>query len=129
MYAALTWGNDKDYGFVQRITTHKFLDLAMLQLYPNDDKVHYFELAKEAPKKGDRVYWYEFEHMKSMKTRVVKGKYLYARGGYFFFERSPRAGASGGCFFNDKGRVLGVTTWGFDDENDGAAAGLFGITK
>jgi hypothetical protein len=103
------WGNALGMrGTADPIWASKYFDLAKLRL---NKKVPYYELAKELPKEGAPVYWQEFSEVDARNV-TRKGKFRYTEGGYIFIEKAVQAGASGGCLFNEEGKVIGINVWG-----------------
>lgn len=103
-------------------------DLGWVFLFP--PVTVYYPFAKERPKRGDKIYWIEYETKdqdKVFQSRIRESEIITVRAGHIFTKRTIRHGASGGCAWNEAGEVIGISVKSFRFGYSGDAGGFVGV--
>jgi V8-like Glu-specific endopeptidase len=112
-------------GAASGIFSHEFRDIGELEV--SGDEPFWYSKATEIPKKGDKVYWVQFDKKDALKDDNASARVKYTRAGYLVVDKVPAAGSSGSCVFNDEGQVVGLIVWGTVNTGEGIAVLLEGL--
>jgi hypothetical protein len=99
-------------------------DLAVVKPISEMRFPHWYPLAKEAPKVGDKVYFvgYEFKNEKeAFGPKRFTGVVTRLFNGHLIFKSNGQPGSSGSCVLNEAGETVAINQGGRTTENNGQA--------
>jgi hypothetical protein len=131
--SAFRYSNDNGQsGIALPAGVHSEVDLGWIKVGP--DPVTFYEVSNIPPVEDDKIFWVEYNTKKeknAFETERRESRVLRVVAGHIYMKDPPKSGASGGCLFNESGKVVGIVTsgWyvGFTREpNVGGAVGVWG---
>lgn len=108
----------RDLGFIRPVTVARF--------------PHWYQIAKFAPKAGDRIWFIGFDWRKGkdgFAPRTFPAEVLRIFNGNLIFKSAGAPGSSGSCILNEAGEVVAINQGGKDMEDkqeDGTGVGIWG---
>ena len=133
----LRFSNDAgDIGVLMPAGVHSETDIGWMRISSRNE-VKYYEIAEHGPSIEDKVYWIEYNFKKSrdaFRTERREAKVTRIVAGHIFTEDAPTGGASGGCVFNESGKVIAIVSAGWSigfthEPNVGMFVSIYGPWK
>lgn len=110
----LIYSLDNKYaGLVLEVSADAARDLSRLKITSGDPFPAWYEIAKESPKKGDKVTLSGYDFNKGAVRNVVTAKVMNVDGPHVTYDRMGSPGSSGSCVLNEAGELIAINTGGF----------------
>lgn len=103
-------------------------DLVIAGIRPSVD--HFYVIAKEAPKPGDRLWWVAYDWRnkeRAFSERLMSGRLVRIVAGHLIVNEETFPGSSGSCVLNDSGELVGIVSFGAGLNNGEEVAGFVGV--